>query len=166
MNYITISIYGLVSKGIFKGLSLASDGTNISLLQYADDALFFGDWSVSNARRLVHILDCFHDVSGLKINLSKSRLFGIGIPLDEVANGRMIDKRQLYKRMHEAAEAAGDSGKTLFTRISRGGTHMNVKKLNEKVVRLSFIGIDCVEEIIWKPFYVDDATFFDYASPL
>nr|GEY60953.1 RNA-directed DNA polymerase, eukaryota, reverse transcriptase zinc-binding domain protein [Tanacetum cinerariifolium] len=72
------------NKGIFKGLSLADDGSNISLLQYADDALFFGDWFVLYARHLVRILDCFHDVSGLKIYLSKSMLFGIGIPIDDV----------------------------------------------------------------------------------
>ncbi|GKF67459.1 hypothetical protein Tco_0197138, partial [Tanacetum coccineum] len=47
-----------------KRLSLADDGANISLLQYANDALFFG----------------------LKINLSKSRLFSIGVPEEEVMN--------------------------------------------------------------------------------
>ncbi|GJX12723.1 putative RNA-directed DNA polymerase [Tanacetum coccineum] len=41
------------NKGIFKGLSLDDDGPNISLLQYADDALFFGEWLVENARNLV-----------------------------------------------------------------------------------------------------------------
>nr|GEZ15833.1 RNA-directed DNA polymerase, eukaryota, reverse transcriptase zinc-binding domain protein [Tanacetum cinerariifolium] len=74
------------NKGIFKGLSLGDDGSSISLLQYADDALFFGKWFVSNARHLVRILDGFHDVSGFKINLSKSRLFGFGIPIDDVAS--------------------------------------------------------------------------------
>ena len=73
------------NKGIFKGLTL-DDGQNISLLQYADDALFFGEWSVANARYLVRILNLFHDVSGLKINLVKSRIFGIGIPMGDVAN--------------------------------------------------------------------------------
>jgi hypothetical protein len=47
------------NKGIFKGLSLANDGTNISLLHYADDALFMGAWSKSNPHHLVHILNWF-----------------------------------------------------------------------------------------------------------
>ena len=72
------------NKGIFRGLSLGDDGSNISLLQFADDALFFGEWSKSNVRHLIHILDCFHDVSGLKINLDKSRLFGIGVSEEDV----------------------------------------------------------------------------------
>ncbi|GKC19904.1 RNA-directed DNA polymerase, eukaryota [Tanacetum coccineum] len=59
---------------------------NISLLQYVDDALFFGEWSVANARNLVCILELFHDVSGMKINLSKICIFGIGIPMADVAN--------------------------------------------------------------------------------
>ncbi|GJT44118.1 hypothetical protein Tco_0952833 [Tanacetum coccineum] len=50
------------------------------------NALFFGEWSKSNVRYLIHILDCFHDVSGLKINLDKSRLFGIGVSPEEVSS--------------------------------------------------------------------------------
>ncbi|GJU36754.1 retrovirus-related pol polyprotein from transposon TNT 1-94 [Tanacetum coccineum] len=55
------------NKRIFKGLSL-DDGPNISLLQYADDALFFGEWSVASARNLMCILELFHDVSVSKLS--------------------------------------------------------------------------------------------------
>nr|GFA12871.1 RNA-directed DNA polymerase, eukaryota, reverse transcriptase zinc-binding domain protein [Tanacetum cinerariifolium] len=74
------------NKGIFKGLSLGDDGSNISLLQFAYDALFFGEWSKSNVRHLIGILDYFHEVSGLKINLDKSRLFRISVSLGEVTS--------------------------------------------------------------------------------
>nr|GFA95520.1 arginine repressor C-terminal-like domain-containing protein [Tanacetum cinerariifolium] len=57
--------------------SLPNVGENIFLLQYADDALFFGAWSESNAKNLIRILKCFQDVSGLSINLSKSISFGV-----------------------------------------------------------------------------------------
>ncbi|GKC49890.1 RNA-directed DNA polymerase, eukaryota, reverse transcriptase zinc-binding domain protein [Tanacetum coccineum] len=40
-----VMIVDACNKGIFKGLSLADGGSNISILQYADDALFFGEWS-------------------------------------------------------------------------------------------------------------------------
>ncbi|GJS88192.1 RNA-directed DNA polymerase, eukaryota, reverse transcriptase zinc-binding domain protein [Tanacetum coccineum] len=43
-------------------------------------------WSKLNMIHLLHILNCFHDVSGLKINLLKSRLFGIGVFEEEVVN--------------------------------------------------------------------------------
>ena len=69
------------NKGIYRGLSLFNDGANISLLQYADDALFFREWSKIHAKHLIRILDCFHDVSGLRINIPKCRMLGIGVPL-------------------------------------------------------------------------------------
>ncbi|GJZ49718.1 RNA-directed DNA polymerase, eukaryota, reverse transcriptase zinc-binding domain protein [Tanacetum coccineum] len=50
-----------------------------------DDALFIGEWSRNNIKSLVAILDCFHKVSGLKINYHKSKLFGVGVPFDEVS---------------------------------------------------------------------------------
>ncbi|GJZ76785.1 putative RNA-directed DNA polymerase [Tanacetum coccineum] len=75
-----VSIIEACNKGLFKGVYLAEDGSNVSLLQYADDALFFGKWS----RYLILILKCFEEASGLKVNLSKSIIFGVGVGLDEV----------------------------------------------------------------------------------
>lgn len=57
-------------KRVFKGLSLNRDRANISLLQYADDALFFGgEWSSLNVSNLLCILECFRKASGLKVNI-------------------------------------------------------------------------------------------------
>ncbi|GKA73672.1 putative RNA-directed DNA polymerase, eukaryota, reverse transcriptase zinc-binding domain protein [Tanacetum coccineum] len=72
------------NKGVFKGISLTESKVNVSLLQYADDALFFGEWSRSNAKNLIHILKCFEMGSGLKVNISKSRIIGVGVPATEV----------------------------------------------------------------------------------
>lgn len=58
---------------------MRSNGRNLALFQYADDALFLGKWSFNNISNLLKLLNCFYDVSGLKINLSKSSLFCIGI---------------------------------------------------------------------------------------
>ncbi|GJY16593.1 hypothetical protein Tco_0387015 [Tanacetum coccineum] len=46
--------------------------------------LFFGDWSRLNASNLIHILECFELASGLKVNIAKSRLLGVGVPNIEV----------------------------------------------------------------------------------
>ncbi|GKB76826.1 RNA-directed DNA polymerase, eukaryota, reverse transcriptase zinc-binding domain protein [Tanacetum coccineum] len=48
-----VAIMEACSKELFKGISLAWEGTNISLLQYADDVLFFGEWSRLNASNLI-----------------------------------------------------------------------------------------------------------------
>nr|GEU93402.1 retrovirus-related Pol polyprotein from transposon TNT 1-94 [Tanacetum cinerariifolium] len=72
------------NKGIFKDISLAKSGTNISLLQYMDDALFFRERSRFNDKNLTHIIKCFELGSGLRMNFLKSMLSGIGIPSNEV----------------------------------------------------------------------------------
>lgn len=72
------------NKHKFKGIRIG--GTNISLLQFADDALFMGKWSHVNAENLLCILDCFRKASGLKVNLSKSRIYGIGVSPNEIAS--------------------------------------------------------------------------------
>ena len=42
--------------------------------------------SKRNVGNLMKLLQCFYEVSGLKINLSKSRIFGVGIHQEEVSN--------------------------------------------------------------------------------
>ncbi|GKA76737.1 ribonuclease H-like domain-containing protein [Tanacetum coccineum] len=63
-----VSITEACNKCFYKGVYRSEDGLNVSLLQYADDALFFGKWSRSNARNLILILKCFEEASApLKI---------------------------------------------------------------------------------------------------
>ncbi|GJZ55630.1 hypothetical protein Tco_0610823 [Tanacetum coccineum] len=81
-----VTLLEACNNNIYKGVSLNEDGSNISLLQYADDALFFGEWSVSNAYILIQILKCFQEASGLKVNLVKSIIYGIGVPPTKVAS--------------------------------------------------------------------------------
>ncbi|KAJ0937659.1 putative reverse transcriptase zinc-binding domain-containing protein [Helianthus annuus] len=53
-------------------------------LFYADDAIIMGEWSKENIRNVVRILKCFHLCSGLRINLGKSNLIGVGVQPGEV----------------------------------------------------------------------------------
>ncbi|XP_022014674.1 uncharacterized protein LOC110914170 [Helianthus annuus] len=69
---------------ILKGVSLPNGGPTVSHLFYADDAIIMGEWSRGNLLNVVRILRCFHVCSGLKINLSKSYLFGVGLQPVEV----------------------------------------------------------------------------------
>ncbi|GKE31134.1 hypothetical protein Tco_1450456 [Tanacetum coccineum] len=79
-----VSILEACDNGLYKGIYLANNGANLSLLQYADDALFFGEWSRDNALCLIHILRCFELAFGLKVNLDKSKVFGVGVPVNKV----------------------------------------------------------------------------------
>ncbi|GKC42947.1 reverse transcriptase domain, reverse transcriptase zinc-binding domain protein, partial [Tanacetum coccineum] len=73
-----------ISKGLFKGISIGDDDVVVSHLQYADDTVFFGEWNVENARVLMCILKCFEEVSRLKVNLNKSRVYGVGVSQNEI----------------------------------------------------------------------------------
>ncbi|GKB18263.1 RNA-directed DNA polymerase, eukaryota [Tanacetum coccineum] len=51
---------------------------------YADDAVFIGQWCESNITTLVHVLECFHKASGLRINMCKSKIMGVHVDGDMV----------------------------------------------------------------------------------
>ena len=72
-------------KRLFEGIKVGKLETSVSHLQYADDAVFFGKWNVTNLKNLLKILECFQKLSGLKINVGKSKMYGLGILEEEVA---------------------------------------------------------------------------------
>ena len=73
-----------VDKAIFNGVKVGRDEIMVSHLQYADDTIFFGEWSKRNAINLMCIMKGFEKVSGLKVNLNKSRVYGVGVLRSEV----------------------------------------------------------------------------------
>ncbi|GKA71899.1 RNA-directed DNA polymerase, eukaryota, reverse transcriptase zinc-binding domain protein [Tanacetum coccineum] len=82
MEGLHVAMEDAMTAGLYNGFKINS--LNLSHLFFADDALFIGEWSHNNVKSLVAILDCFHKVSGLKINYHKSKLFGVGVSFEEV----------------------------------------------------------------------------------
>ena len=78
MESLHLSFSRVVDAGIFKGIKI-DNSTMISHLFYADDAVFVGEWSDDNLSSIMHVLHCFSLSSGLKINVKKSQLLGVGI---------------------------------------------------------------------------------------
>nr|GEW62405.1 transposon TX1 uncharacterized [Tanacetum cinerariifolium] len=72
------------NKNIFHGVDVGNDKIPISHFQFADVALIIGQWSLINIKILSRILTCFHTASALKVNFNKSKLFGIGVPTNDV----------------------------------------------------------------------------------
>ncbi|GKA84297.1 putative RNA-directed DNA polymerase, eukaryota, reverse transcriptase zinc-binding domain protein [Tanacetum coccineum] len=68
-----------VEIGILRGVKVGANNVMVSHLQYADDNIFFGDWNNKSAKSLMCILKCFKEVSGLRVNYNKSKLYGIGV---------------------------------------------------------------------------------------
>ncbi|GJZ44000.1 RNA-directed DNA polymerase, eukaryota [Tanacetum coccineum] len=78
MESLHLSFQRVVDAGMYTGIKLCSS-LNLSHLFYADDVMFVGQWCDSNINTLVHALECFHRASGLKINMSKSKILGIHV---------------------------------------------------------------------------------------
>ncbi|XP_023762752.1 uncharacterized protein LOC111911201 [Lactuca sativa] len=62
----------------------------IFILAMEDDVMLVSSWNPEIVERLIRILRCFYLASGLKINLAKRKLIGLGVPysqvLEEAAN--------------------------------------------------------------------------------
>nr|GEV47131.1 hypothetical protein [Tanacetum cinerariifolium] len=86
MESLHISISRAANDDVFKGPDI-QNLMSLTHLFYADDAVFIGEWSDDNLDNLIKILNCFHLASGLKINVSKSHLLGVGVPLNIVNQG-------------------------------------------------------------------------------
>nr|GEZ04434.1 RNA-directed DNA polymerase, eukaryota [Tanacetum cinerariifolium] len=78
MESLHLSVSRAVESGIFTGIKI-DPALSISHLFYAYDAVIIGEWSDSNLRGIIQMLHCFSLVSGLKINLQKSNLLGVGV---------------------------------------------------------------------------------------
>nr|GFC62486.1 RNA-directed DNA polymerase, eukaryota, reverse transcriptase zinc-binding domain protein [Tanacetum cinerariifolium] len=76
-------LIGVLDNIVHEGLNL-SNVLCLSHMFYADDAVFVGQWSDENINTLINVLDCFHRASGLKINMSKSKLFSVNVEGNKV----------------------------------------------------------------------------------
>lgn len=56
-----------IGKSVYKPFKVGNRDMEISHLQFADDALFFGDWSTGNASALLHLLKNFKAALGYKL---------------------------------------------------------------------------------------------------
>ncbi|GJX12486.1 RNA-directed DNA polymerase, eukaryota [Tanacetum coccineum] len=75
----------ILVNGLYKSIRL-DDSLSLSHLFYADDVVFVGKWDKLKFSTIVNVLKWFFLASGLKINIHKSKLMGIGIPQDVVAS--------------------------------------------------------------------------------
>ncbi|GJT31740.1 RNA-directed DNA polymerase, eukaryota, partial [Tanacetum coccineum] len=78
MESLHLSVSRTVEARIFTGIKI-DFALSISHLFYADDAVFIGEWTDSKLRSIIQMLHCFSLASGLKINLQKSNLLGVGV---------------------------------------------------------------------------------------
>ena len=82
-NIVAEALSGIMSqalkKGLFRGFLCGKNKVEVSLLQYADDTIFFGEASMDNVRAIKAMLRAFELVLGLKINFAKSGFGAFGL---------------------------------------------------------------------------------------
>ncbi|GJV65700.1 RNA-directed DNA polymerase, eukaryota [Tanacetum coccineum] len=83
MESLHISFNNILNSGLYKGIRI-DESLTLSHLFYADDAVFLGKWDKTNVITIVNMLKCFYLAPGLKINIQKSKIMGIGTSQEEV----------------------------------------------------------------------------------
>lgn len=63
---------------IIKGISMPNCQITVTHLQFADDVILFLHPDINSVFGIKRVLQCFQIISGLKINFSKSALYGYG----------------------------------------------------------------------------------------
>ncbi|GKD38067.1 RNA-directed DNA polymerase, eukaryota, partial [Tanacetum coccineum] len=89
MERLHLAFTNVLNAGIFKGVTL-NELLTLSHFFFADDAIFVGKWEVSNISAIVNVLNIFHMASGLKINIHKSKLMGVGVSKEEVDSAAKV----------------------------------------------------------------------------
>nr|GEX68187.1 RNA-directed DNA polymerase, eukaryota, reverse transcriptase zinc-binding domain protein [Tanacetum cinerariifolium] len=74
------------SSGLNRGIKISSSDFTLSHLFYANDVIITTDWNSGDLDNIICVLHVFYLASGLKINIHKSNIFGIGFP-----NGDVVD---------------------------------------------------------------------------
>ncbi|GJY80355.1 reverse transcriptase domain-containing protein [Tanacetum coccineum] len=69
---------------LFRGVKIGSSDIRLSHLFYADDVIILSEWNQHDMDNIIRILNVFYLASGLKINIYKSNLYGVGVSSNEV----------------------------------------------------------------------------------
>ncbi|KAL6331593.1 hypothetical protein AAG906_011533 [Vitis piasezkii] len=71
-------------RNVFEGFRVGRNRTRVSHLQFADDTIFFSSTREEDLLTLKSVLLVFGHISGLKVNLDKSNIYGINLGQDHL----------------------------------------------------------------------------------
>ncbi|GJW01256.1 putative RNA-directed DNA polymerase, eukaryota, reverse transcriptase zinc-binding domain protein [Tanacetum coccineum] len=75
-----------VGNGLISGININNSTINISHLFFVDDVIITTDWNTRDLENIIRVFHVFYLASGLKINIHKSNIYGIGVNEEEVSN--------------------------------------------------------------------------------
>ncbi|GJZ19391.1 RNA-directed DNA polymerase, eukaryota, reverse transcriptase zinc-binding domain protein [Tanacetum coccineum] len=87
-HYLNITMRNVIKvflgNGLITGVNIKNSTINVSHLFYGDDVIITTDWNAKDMDNIIRVLHVFYLASGLKINIHKSNIYGIGVNKDEV----------------------------------------------------------------------------------
>ncbi|XP_076912833.1 uncharacterized protein LOC143571229 [Bidens hawaiensis] len=86
MEGLNVIVKTAIQQNLIKGIRLPKNGSVISHVMYADGVMFIGEWVASDMVNLARLLMCFYLSSGLKVNFSKGKVFGVGVSNQEISS--------------------------------------------------------------------------------
>ncbi|GJR63456.1 RNA-directed DNA polymerase, eukaryota, reverse transcriptase zinc-binding domain protein [Tanacetum coccineum] len=84
MEGLQIILQNAVCSGLIHGAMIGNSGHKLSHLFYADDVVIISEWNRQDMDNIIRVLQVFFLASGLKINVSKSNVFGIGVSSQDI----------------------------------------------------------------------------------
>ena len=128
---------------VFRGISISD--IHISHLFYADDVVLLSSWDPYNAKRLIHILRCFYLASGLKINLQKSMLIGMGVSYNHVKfiASRLVCAPESLRFFH------------LGVPVGQNMARVSAWSIIEDRLRSKIVGSESEKSLYWRSSYFD-----------
>ncbi|GJV27295.1 putative RNA-directed DNA polymerase, eukaryota, reverse transcriptase zinc-binding domain protein [Tanacetum coccineum] len=80
------AISSAVSSGLVPEIKISSSDITLSHLFYADDVIITTDWSSNDLHNIIWVFHVFYLASGLKININKSSIYGVGVSNEDVTS--------------------------------------------------------------------------------
>ncbi|GJX39372.1 putative RNA-directed DNA polymerase, eukaryota, reverse transcriptase zinc-binding domain protein [Tanacetum coccineum] len=74
----------VVGSGLIHGTKVGDTNLNISHSFYADDVVIVSEWNKQDMENIIRVMQVFYLASGLKINISKSNVYEIGVSSEEI----------------------------------------------------------------------------------
>ncbi|GJS58169.1 putative RNA-directed DNA polymerase, eukaryota, reverse transcriptase zinc-binding domain protein, partial [Tanacetum coccineum] len=84
MEGLHLALKDAVDTSLICGTNVGDTSYNISHLFYADDIVIISDWNKQDMDNIIRILQVFYLASGLKLNISKSQVYGLGVSSNDI----------------------------------------------------------------------------------
>ncbi|GKE20143.1 RNA-directed DNA polymerase, eukaryota, reverse transcriptase zinc-binding domain protein [Tanacetum coccineum] len=84
MEGLHLALEAEVHSHHIKGVTVGNLSLNLSRFFFVDDVIILPEWDRNDLRQITRSLNSFYRASGLKINISKSNLFGVRVSDNEL----------------------------------------------------------------------------------